>query len=68
MWGHTDAPYAYNLHMPATNVGKTSLFKVKFLHLKSWKIIREPPDCTGNEPTPNIPLRGSGQDIKNNAK
>ena len=29
------------------------------------KNIREPPDCTGNEPTPDIHIGGSGQDIKN---
>ena len=40
------------------------LFKAKFLHLKSWKIIREPLDCTGNEPTLDITIGGSGQDIK----
>ena len=27
-------------------------------------MIREPPDHTGNEPTPDIPIGGSGQDIK----
>ena len=27
-------------------------------------IIREPPDHTGNELTPDIPIEGSGQDIK----
>ena len=44
---------------------RKNLFKTKFLHLKSWKIkIREPPDCTGNEPTLDIPKGGSGQDIK----
>ena len=30
--------------------------------LKSYKNIREPPDCIGNEPTPDIPQGGSGQD------
>ena len=50
--------------MPAfKKVGKT-LFKAKFLHLRSWKMIREPPDHTGNEPTLDIPIGGSGQDIK----
>ena len=29
-------------------------------------MIREPLDCTGNEPTPDIPIGGSGQDIKKN--
>ena len=28
---------------------------------KSRKFIREPPDHTRNEPTPDIPIRGSGQ-------
>ena len=27
-------------------------------------IIREPPNCTANEPTPDIPIGGSWQDIK----
>ena len=27
---------------------------------------REPPDYTGNEPTPYIPIGGSGQDIQMN--
>ena len=27
-------------------------------------MITEPPDCTGNEPTPHIPLGTSGKDIK----
>ena len=29
-------------------------------------MIREPPDHTGNEPTLDIPIGGSGQDIKKN--
>ena len=28
-------------------------------------MIREPPDHTGSEPTPDIPIEGPGQDIKN---
>ena len=31
---------------------------------KPGKIFREPPDCTWNEPTLDIPIGGSGQDIK----
>ena len=62
---HTDTPYADNPHMPASIVGKTSLFKAKFLHLKGWKH-REPPDHTGNEPSLDIPMGGYGQDIKKN--
>ena len=27
-------------------------------------MIREPPDHTGNEPSPDIPIGGSGQDIE----
>ena len=61
--GHTDAPVLTIPHMPATNVGNTSLFKDKFPHLNSWKNIREPPDHTGNEATPDITIRGPGQDI-----
>ena len=34
---HIDAPFAETPHMPASNVGKASLSKAKFLHLKSWK-------------------------------
>ena len=51
-------------HMPAMNVGKTAPFKVKLLHLKSWKIIREPPDHTANELRLDILIGDSGQDIK----
>ena len=29
-------------------------------------MVREPPDCTGNEPTPDISIGGSRQDIKKN--
>ena len=29
-------------------------------------MIREPPDHTGNEPKPDIPIGGPGQDIKKN--
>ena len=39
-------PHADNPQMPASNVGKTSLLKAKFLHLKSWINNREPPDQT----------------------
>ena len=60
--GHPDTP-KYKTCLPLRNVGKT-LFKAKFLHQKSWKMIREPPDHTGNEPTPDISIGGSGQDIK----
>ena len=63
-WGHIDTPMLTMSRMPATNVGKTSLLKAKFLHPKSWKIIREPPDHTWNETTPDIPIGGSGQDIR----
>ena len=42
-----------------------NLFKAKLLYIKSWIIIREPPDQTGNEPPPDILIGGSGQDIKN---
>ena len=56
-------------NMPATKKSrKKPLFKAKFLHLKSWKMIREPPDCTRNEPTLDIPIGGSGQDIKKRTK
>ena len=64
IWGVQMPPMLTTPRMPATNVGKASLFNAKFLHLKSWKIIREPPDHIGNEPTPDIPIGGSGQDIK----
>ena len=51
--------------MPTTKKGREK----PYLNLNSYtykleKNIREPPDCTGNEPTPDIPLQGSGQDIK----
>ena len=31
-------------------------------------MIREPPHHTGNEPTPDIPIGGCGQDIKKRTK
>ena len=53
--------------MPASkNCKEKTLFKAKFLHLRYWKMMREPPDHTGNEPTPGIPIEVSGQDIKKN--
>ena len=52
--------------LPLRTVGKKTLFKVKFLHLRNWKMIREPPDHTGNEHTPDIPIGGSGQDLQKN--
>ena len=57
--GCTDAPYVKQQPlMPASKVGSRNIpFKVKFLHQKNWKIIREPPDHTGNEPTLDIPMR-----------
>ena len=40
------------------------LFKATFLHLRNWKtLLKEPPDCTGNEPTPGI--GGPEQEISN---
>ena len=29
-------------------------------------MIRDPPDCTGNEPTPDLPIGETGQDRKKN--
>ena len=44
-----------------------SLFKTNFPIPKgTGNIVREPPDHTGNEPTLDIHLRGSGQGIKIN--
>ena len=57
-------PIPDNPSIPASKEGKVSMFKAKFLHLKSWKIIREPSDHTRNEPTPDIPIGGSGQVVK----
>ena len=31
-----------------------SYLKLNSYTLKNWKIIREPPECTGNEPTLDI--------------
>ena len=53
VWGHTaiwgcmDAPHKplYACQLKELNI---SLVKTKFLHVKSWKIIRELPDHTGN--------------------
>ena len=74
LWGHTDIwwctdiqgiqmPSMLTTPMPSYNV-RTFLFKTKFLHLKNWKIIREPPGCVGNEPILDIPIGCSVQDIK----
>ena len=43
---------------------KLSLFKTNFLHLKELEYIEEPPELTWNEPTPDIHIEHSGQDIK----
>ena len=48
--------------MPASNVG-TSYLKL-IPTQRAGKIIREPPNHTGNEPTLEICTGGSGQDIK----
>ena len=65
MGGIQTPPSIKNMPTPK-KVGKT-LFKAKFLHLRNWKMIRESPDHTGNEPTLDIPIGGSGQDIKKTA-
>ena len=62
MNGGIQIPPMLTTPMSVSNVGKTFLFE--FLHLKSWKIIREPPDHTGNEPKMDKPTGGSRQDIK----
>ena len=51
------------LHLKCT---KFFVFKANFLHLKELKKknIREPPHCTGNEPTQEIYVGGLGWDIK----
>ena len=46
-WGNPDTP-SIKTCLPLKSRKKT-LFKAKFLHLKTGKNIREPPDCTGNE-------------------
>ena len=44
---------------------KFILLKANFLHLKGLeKNIRKPPDCTGNEPTPDMHIGQSGKDIQ----
>ena len=35
--------------------------KANFLHYRYWNTIREPPDCTGNEPTLDTQVEGSGK-------
>ena len=59
-WGVQIPPMLTTPYMAATNVVEISQFKAKFLHLRNWKIIREPPDCTSNEPTPDISKGVSG--------
>ena len=61
--GGIQTPPMYETCLPLGTVEK-SLFKANFLHLRNWKMIRDPPDCTGNEPTLDIPMGGSGKDIK----
>ena len=73
-WGHMNVQGAYKCggcpdipkykNMPALRKVGKNLFTAKFLHIKSWKLIREPLDHTGNEPTLDILIGGSGQDIK----
>ena len=65
IWGvqtdreHTNIPLSVKTCLPLRKSRKT-LFRAKFLHLKSGKIIvREPPDHTGNDPTLDIPTEGS---------
>ena len=61
---HTNIP-DNPMHAFQLNELNISQVKTKFLHLKrAGKIIREPPDCTGNESTLDIPIGGSWQDIK----
>ena len=63
VWGVYEHVGAYG-HSPKCRTylplrqNRNILFKAEFLHLKSWKIIREPPDHTGNEPTLDIPIGG----------
>ena len=49
--------------MPASNVGKHPYLKLNSHTSRAIKTLKEPPDHTGNEPTPDIPIGGSGQDI-----
>ena len=62
--GGKQKPPKYKTCLPLRKSRK-NLFKAKSLHLKELEIIiREPPDHTGNEPTLDILIRGSEQDIK----
>ena len=68
-YGHADVPMnPSNVCLTRQNAPKTApkckwfiLCKGNFLLLKELKNIREPPDHTGNKPTPDIPKGGSGQ-------
>ena len=44
-------------NMPASKEKENPIYSLKI-------IIKEHPDHTGNEPTPDIPIGGSGQDMK----
>ena len=56
-------------NMPASKkVGKKPYLKLNSYTLETGNKIREPPDHTGYEPTPDIPIAGFGQDIKKNKR
>ena len=46
------------------NVRSFPYSKVSLNTLRYWIIIREPPDCIGNEPTPDINIGGSLLEVK----
>ena len=61
--GHLDTPKVSNTCLPLRKVEKTFL-KLNSYNLQAGQKNIEPPDYTENEPTQDIPIEGSGQDIK----
>ena len=68
IWGHPNIWGEYGCPLNETtclllklDVGKSYL-KLNSYTERAGKIIREPPDHTGNESTSDIPIGGSGQD------
>ena len=62
--GGVQQPPSIKTCLPLKSRKKPYLKLISYTY-RAGKNIREPPDCTGNEPTLDIHIGGSGQDIKN---
>ena len=65
---HTNSIYLPN--KPKASMFTANVRYFPYLKLTSYtkdtgNVFRMPPDCTGNEPTPDAHIEGSGQGIKN---